>query len=344
MGGLPTLRGTKPALPRRLPTTRGLKAVTIAVGVVVAIAGLVVTNVLSPPPEALVQPAFSPSTGFYVNPDSEAAQWVQQHPVDPRASEIGANLASQPQATWLTDPDPDSLNQVGDITGAASAQHLVPALVPYVIPNRDCGGASSGGARDLASYQNWIDRFAQGLGSTTAVVILEPDSLANIDCLSPGEKNERYAALSYAVQTVHRNDPHARVYYDGGNSQWQPASVMAQRLELAGASRDGDGIALNVSNYNPTGDEIHYGNAILRKLGSSRLRMIIDTSRNGNGAAAGHQYCDPLGRRVGVRPTAATGVNRVDAYLWIKHPGQADGCRSGAGDFMPDEAFHESSR
>jgi endoglucanase len=306
-----------------------------------SVAAIVVVNVLSPPPQPPAPVTFPPTTAFYVDPDTAAAQWVRQHPEDRRATDIGSQIASQPQAAWFTNPSPPLLRaEVERFADAAAARNVVPTLVAYAIPNRDCGGASSGGVGDLASYRNWIDHFAQGLGNTTAVVILEPDSLANVGCLRPPEQHDRFAALADAARTVHQHDPQARVYYDAGNSGWQPAPLMAERLQRAGINESGDGLALNVSNFNPTGDEIRYGYAILRKLGNAQLDMVVDTSRNGNGAALGRQFCDPLGRKLGTPPTAATGVQRVDAYLWIKHPGQADGCRAGAGDFVPEEAYH----
>jgi endoglucanase len=43
-----------------------------------------------------------------------------------------------------------------------------------MIPNRDCGGASAGGAPDFNAYRTWVQRFAAGLGNRTAVVLLEP--------------------------------------------------------------------------------------------------------------------------------------------------------------------------
>jgi endoglucanase len=42
---------------------------------------------------------------------------------------------------------------------------------------------------------------------------------------------------------------------------------------------------------------------------------------------------------VGRAPTLATGVPSVAAYLWIKLPGEADGCAAGAGQFVPDLAY-----
>lgn len=307
--------------------------------VVAAVAGGVVTELFAPAPETPVPPAFSPRTTFFVDPYNTAAEWVRQHPGDPRAAGI-RGIAAQPQAAWLTDPDPGRQSaEVQSYTATSASQRAVPVLVAYAIPNRDCGGASSGGVRSYAAYRNWIDQVSQTLRGTTAVVILEPDSLANIGCLPAREQAQRFATLDYAAATLHQTDPGVRVYYDGGNSQWQPANLMADRLRNAGVNRNGDGIALNVSNFNPTGDEIRYGSAVLHRLANLRLTMVVDTSRNGNGAAATHQFCDPPGRKVGKHPTAATGVNRVDAYLWVKHPGQADGCRAGAGQFVPDEAY-----
>ena len=74
-------------------------------------------------------------------------------------------------------------------------------------------------------------------------------------------------------------------------------------------------------------------------------RFLIDTSRNGQGpldtgvygkppynqpaavvsTLAGGSWCNPPGRGLGSHPTANTGVALLDAYLWVKTPGQSDG-------------------
>jgi endoglucanase len=73
--------------------------------------------------------------------------------------------------------------------------------------------------------------------------------------------------------------------------------------------------------------------------------FVIDTSRNGDGPANMAKYaaapfdqpasvigalssgswCNPPGSGLGLRPTARTGVPLLDAYLWVKTPGQSDG-------------------
>ena len=48
-------------------------------------------------------------------------------------------------------------------------------------------------------------------------------------------------------------------------------------------------------------------------------------------AIAGGSWCNPPGRGLGLRPTANTGVPLLDAYLWVKTPGQSDGMCDAAG-------------
>ena len=62
--------------------------------------------------------------------------------------------------------------------------------------------------------------------------------------------------------------------------------------------------------------------------------FVVDTSRNGLGpwrppadrpAGDPQDWCNPPDRGLGLRPTAETGNALLDAYLWIKTPGESDG-------------------
>lgn len=54
--------------------------------------------------------------------------------------------------------------------------------------------------------------------------------------------------------------------------------------------------------------------------------FVIDTSRNGQGPWNGTlDWCNAPGRGVGIAPTANTGNELLDAYLWGKVPGESDG-------------------
>ncbi len=280
---------------------------------------------------------------LYRHPDSQVLDWVRSHPDDPRTALIEARIAAQPAAVWFTDHTPATIaSRVRAVTSAAAAQGRVPVLVPYAIPDRDCGGASQGGAPDLAAYDAWIDAFAQGLGSGEVVIVLEPDSIAQSDCLPAADRADRFASLARAGRVLKSADPRARVYYDAGHSGWNPAGRQAALLRQAGAASpdSSDGIFSNVSNFHTTADEIAYDRRILDALdGPAGLGAVIDTSRNGNGAPADGEWCDPAGRRIGRTPTLNTGEPRVDAYLWVKPPGESDGCRGAAGTFTPSYAY-----
>lgn len=58
-------------------------------------------------------------------------------------------------------------------------------------------------------------------------------------------------------------------------------------------------------------------------------RFVIDTARAGGPAAPRvdcANWCNVRHARVGPRPTARTGLENVDAFLWIKPPTESDGC------------------
>ncbi|MER5529040.1 glycoside hydrolase family 6 protein [Streptomyces sp. NPDC002677] len=281
---------------------------------------------------------------LYRHPDSQVNDWIRAHPDDPRAAVIANRIADRPAAVWFADFAPATItSRVRSVTSAAAAQGRVPVLVPYAIPDRDCGGASQGGAPDLRAYDGWIDAFARGLGSGEVIVILEPDSVAQSGCLSAGRRAARFASLARAGRVLKAAGPRTRVYYDAGHSGWNPAARQAALLGQAGA-RSGDGIFSNVSNFRTTADEIAYDRQVLDALGGpASLGAVIDTSRNGNGPPANGAWCDPAGRRIGQEPTLRTGQARIDAYLWIKLPGESDGCKGAAGTFTPSYAYDLAS-
>ncbi|MCC3773203.1 glycoside hydrolase family 6 protein, partial [Streptomyces sp. UNOC14_S4] len=47
-------------------------------------------------------------------------------------------------------------------------------------------------------------------------------------------------------------------------------------------------------------------------------------------AGGDEPWCNPPGRALGTPPTTATGSPLIDAYLWIKRPGESDGTCRGA--------------
>ncbi|WP_037671008.1 glycoside hydrolase family 6 protein [Streptomyces griseus] len=283
------------------------------------------------------------SARLYRHPASQVLDWLGDHPDDPRQDVIRSRIADRPAAVWFADFDPATITaRVRAVTAAGSVRGRVPVVVAYAVPGRDCGGASEGGAPDLDAYDRWIDAFAAGLGSGEVVVVLEPDSIAQADCLAAGPRAARFASLARAGRAMKAAAPKARVYYDAGHSAWNAPAKQAAWLRQAGAASPAgsDGIFSNVSNFHRTADEIAYDRQVLDALGGpASLGAVIDTSRNGNGAPADGQWCDPAGRKIGRAPTLNTGEPRIDAYLWVKLPGESDGCKGTPGTFSPSYAY-----
>ncbi|MFI8951733.1 glycoside hydrolase family 6 protein [Streptomyces sp. NPDC053750] len=283
------------------------------------------------------------STRLYRHPRSQVLDWVRAHPGDPRQDVIESRIADHPAAVWFADFTPANItSRVRAVTSGGAAAGRVPVVVPYAIPDRDCGGHSVGGAPDLDAYDDWIDRFAAGLGSGDVVVVLEPDSVAQAECLPAGERADRFASLARAGRVMKEANPNARVYFDAGHSGWHAPAKQAGWLKQAGAASaaSSDGIFSNVSNFHTTADEIAYDRAVLDALGGpASLGAVIDTSRNGNGAPPDGEWCDPAGRKIGRTPTLSTGMGRIDAYLWVKLPGESDGCKGAPGTFTPSYAY-----
>lgn len=279
-------------------------------------------------------------SGFYVSPDTEAAQWVAENPDDPRADLIDERIASVAQATWFTEHNPESIeSEVDELTSTAEAADGVPILVVYNVPGRDCGNHSDGGAPDHASYHEWVDSFADGLNDRPATIVIEPDALSLMGSCEGQPPEEVMDSLAYAGAALSAGSAQADVYIDAGHSAWHSPEEVADLLHGVDIATSADGIATNTSNYRTTEDEVGYVEDIIDATGED-ITGVVDTSRNGNGPTDDDEWCDPPGRALGEPTTTDTGSGYVDAYLWVKLPGEADGCADSAGAFVPDLA-HE---
>jgi endoglucanase len=286
------------------------------------------------------QVASAADSAFYVDPQTQAARWVAANPNDSRTAVIRDRIASVPQGRWFTQNNTSTVrSEVDGFVGAAAAAGKIPILVVYNIPNRDCSGASSGGMPNHTAYRQWIDQVAAGLSGRPAAIILEPDVLALMsDCQNASQQAETSASMAYAGKALKAASAQAKVYFDAGHSAWLAAGEMARRLVAADIANSADGISVNVSNYRTTAESVAYAKNVIAATGVSRLRAVVDTSRNGNGPL-GSEWCDPAGRAIGTASTNVTGDSMIDAFLWIKLPGEADGCIAAAGQFVPQRAY-----
>ncbi len=262
---------------------------------------------------------------FWVDPASNAKAtadaWRDARPDD--AAQMD-KIASNSQAQWFDGSSIDILSAVDNAVSTITGAGAVPVLVAYNIPHRDCGGFSAGGTT-VGGYMAWIAAFANGLAGRKSVVILEPDALTDMDCLSAADQTTRVNLIQYAVQLLRAKG--GVVYLDGGNSSWRSPSDQAARLKRANVAA-ADGFFLNVSNFQYTSSSVSYGKKIADLVGGKHF--IIDTSRNGLGPTANNAWCNPAGRALGPVASTFTADPLVDAYLWIKGPGESDGSCGGA--------------
>lgn len=281
---------------------------------------------------------------FWVNPDGNAAEQVAAYAKAGRGDDAAQirKIAGQPTGEWIGPENPEQ--EARGFTEAADQADRAAILVLYNIPHRDCGQFSQGGAADGNAYRTWIDAVARGIGDRPATVILEPDAILHLvnQCTPEEFRGERYDLLKGAVTRL-TSLKNTKVYLDAGNAGWGHPDQIFEPLRAAGIDR-ADGFAVNVSNFYATGDSIAYGKQLASKVGNKHF--VVDTSRNGNGpytqGKPDENWCNPPGRALGENPTTKTADPLVDAYLWIKRPGESDGtCRGGpkAGDWWADYAL-----
>jgi len=82
--------------------------------------------------------------------------------------------------------------------------------------------------------------------------------------------------------------------------------------------------------YNPANNEMNYVLELhnyFNQIGFD-AHFVIDTGRNGvaNMRADCANWCNIRGAGIGLKPTTKTNGTNVDAYYWLKTPGESDGC------------------
>ncbi|RKR76070.1 glycoside hydrolase family 6 protein [Frondihabitans australicus] len=239
--------------------------------------------------------------------EAAAASYIAKRPV---AIWLGPNF----QGAKLTD-------YVRQNVDAAEAAGMTPVFVTYAIPDRDCGGYSSGGLSD-SEYLSWNRSIATTLRGHRAVVLVEPDSLGQTTTGCASIASSRIALVRSAVETLASNG--VTTYLDGGNSRWLKPAEMASLLNRAGVQY-ARGFFTNVSNYIGVDDERAYAGKVSALTGGAHF--VIDVSRNGQGYRG--SWCNAPGAGLGQDPHVTSGTGRLDALLWVKTPGSSDGTCNG---------------
>jgi cellulose 1,4-beta-cellobiosidase len=244
-----------------------------------------------------------------------------------------------------------------------TGQPVVSVFVLYDLPGRDCNAEASAGelspdAAGEARYQHdYVDVIATALRAhpnQRIAVIIEPDSLSNLVTNLPNPRCAAVAGIykrgvAYAIASL--SLPNVFLYLEAAHAGWlswpknlvRSVPLYAEVLKMAGGAERIRGFALNVSNYDPikvsnltprdpagpSDDELGYVNDLaqaLARVGIAGKGFVIDTGRDGraNIRTAAESWCNVKGAGLGERPRAAP-APMVDAYLYVKVPGESDG-------------------
>jgi endoglucanase len=273
---------------------------------------------------------------FFVDPESEPAHAALQNPAlnviarEPGTARFGS-------FSFGKNGVPDIATAVSRYLSRAQVQSpgTVPLLATYRIVHGLCGHASDSPA-DVASYHNFIEGFAQGIGSYRAVLFLEMDSIITMPCLSRHGKAVREHELQDAINILTADCPHLVIYLDAGAADALSARAAAKYLRASGVAKI-EGFFLNATHFDWTSHEIRYGNQISRLTGGKHF--VVNTGENGQGPlrprdivhAGNEVLCNPPGRGLGPLPTANTGYPKADMFAWTSNPGESGGsCVAGA--------------
>ena len=248
------------------------------------------------------------------------------------ATAVG-DLEADPNTMVYLDGTHSAWQQVGNI-----AQRLVEAGVQQ----------AQGFYLDVSNYQYTSNNIAYGSWISDCIAFAQGSGAIGSGAVQPG---------TYQAETGFFNGSCPNQYWNGGPAtNWQGTAMNNfvpwndQTPDQANLP-DPDTIA---------GINGAYANDLASVNATPVTHYVIDTSRNGEGpnpmtggadpdmanltAAPFDQpagvistlqagnWCNPVGSGLGLHPTANTGQAAVDAYLWVKIPGESDGqCDTAAG-------------
>jgi cellulose 1,4-beta-cellobiosidase len=283
--------------------------------------------------------------------EADAIRKVEQYPTGLWLDSI-AHVANLP--LWLGEARKQQ---------QASGKPTLSLVIVYDMPNRDCAANSSAGelkvsengaARYRTEFIDVIAKHFKDFSELPIVVILEPDSLGNLvtNMNLPRCADSRSAYIESTVYAIQKLQlPNVSIYLDAAHAGWlgwdhhREALIRVYKkvLKQAGGYDMIRGFATNVSNYthlynrdgmamessDPCYNEMVYVKKLAVGLSDYGVRnkgFIIDTARNGKGGIrkVWGRWCNIKGAGLGERPRAAP-APFIDAYFWIKPPGESDG-------------------
>ena len=258
-----------------------------------------------------------------------------------------------PQQTVVVVVEPDGLaNLPADCPGAYPGQDVgsFPNPAPGTLTAGRIADISYAGTRILQADRNALVYLDSGHSAwhsvADATARLEAAGVQHVQGFSLNVSNYQWTpnlseygtwiseciALHPDAATTTPSDCGDQYYSGGPSNGFTGGALDASKVWSSSAS---DPTA------NTAGIDSRYAQELNAAKATAVTHFVIDTSRNGQGpwaAPAGSSYpdpqtwCNPPGRGLGERPQAepSAAYPLLDAFLWIKTPGQSDGqCNRG---------------
>ncbi|KXH30517.1 glycosyl hydrolase family 6 [Colletotrichum simmondsii] len=236
--------------------------------------------------------------------------------------------------------------------------------VIYNFPDRDCSAKASAGELVIADggvekykkeYIDPIAALAKEYSDVRQVFVYEPDGLANLItnmnvAKCTGAADAYKEGTDYAFKTL--NLDNVAIYVDAGHAGWlgweanlkPTAELYSELYKKAGSPKAVRGLVTNVSNYNGWNltsapayaesnkqwDESKFHAALtpfLKEAGYP-ANYLVDQGRSGKqptGRQIWGDWCNIKETGFGTRPNVKTGIDTLDAFVWVKPGGEADG-------------------
>ncbi len=243
------------------------------------------------------------------------------------------DLEADPDTLVYLDGTHSAWQQVGNI-----AQRLVEAGVQQ----------AQGFFLNVSNYQYTSNNIAYGTWISDCIAYAQGSGQIGSSGVEAG---------TYQAETSFFNNSCPNQYWNGGPATGYEGTAMNNYVPWNDETPSSTDLA---DPDTVVGIDGTYANDLASVDATATTHFVIDTSRNGDGpnpmtggsdadmvnyeAAPYDQpasdistlqsgnWCNPPGSGLGLAPTANTGVPLVDAYLWVKIPGESDGeCDSAGG-------------
>ncbi|KAI0006546.1 1, 4-beta cellobiohydrolase [Xylariaceae sp. FL0662B] len=292
---------------------------------------------------------------------------------DAALKEQAAKVADVGSFLWLDTIE--NIAKFDDAVADLPCENIL-GLVIYDLPGRDCAAKASNGelkANEIDRYKSeYIDPIVEKIKAnpnSAFALLIEPDSLPNLvtnaDLSTCQESESAYEeGVAYALENL--NLPNVVMYIDAGHGGWlgwddnldPGAEELAKVYKNAGSPSQVRGFATNIAGWNAWDEDpgefseasdaqwnsCQNEKTYVQKFGAALdaaghpNHAIVDTGRN---AVTGLReewgdWCNVNGAGFGVRPTADTGDELADAFVWGKPGGESDGTSDESADRFDD--------